>query len=343
MKYFSLWAEGGRVVNYRTADGEGRMKGERFFPLNQRRLRSVKLNQLAIFCKIFELKSFSRAAKTLGLSQPTLSEHIQALEAQLGLAVFDRLGREVVPTKAGEVLYGYGDKILRLMVEAERSLSALKGDLSGELTLGASTIPGEYLLPPIIKTFRDSFPAISVHLRISDTDRVREQLLAGEIEVGFVGAKVEDSKVEYSPIAKDELVLVAPALCPWIRGASVAVKKLTEIPFVLREEGSGTRMVLEKIIRGQGIGIGDLRVVAKLGSTTAVIQAIKSGAGCSVLSRRSVTEEIARGTLRPIRIRKVKLEREFYAIHRRGRFKSALAKTFLHFLLEKTKTDTILR
>jgi DNA-binding transcriptional LysR family regulator len=301
----------------------------------------VKLNQLAIFCKVFELRSFSKAAKALGLSQPTLSEHIHALEAGVGLTVLDRLGREVVPTKAGEVLYGYAGKILRLTVEAERSLSALKGDLSGELTLGASTIPGEYLLPAVIKVFRDVFPAISVQLHISDTNRVIEQLLAGQIELGFVGAKVEDSRVEYSPIAKDELVLVAPALCPWIRGASVAVKKLTEIPFVLREEGSGTRMVLEKIMRSQGISIGDLRVVAKLGSTTAVIQAMKSGAGCSVLSRRSVAEEIARGTLRPIRIRKVKLEREFYAIHRRGRFKSALAKTFLHFLLEKTKAEPI--
>ena len=112
---------------------------------------------------------------------------------------------------------------------------------------------------------------------------------------------------------------------------------------MLREEGSGTRMVLEKIMRGQGISIGDLRVVARLGSTPAVIQAIKSGAGCSVLSRRSVAEEIARGTLRPVRIRKVKLEREFYTVQRRGRSKSALVKTFLQFLLEKTKAEAISR
>lgn len=302
----------------------------------------MKLNQLAIFCKVFDLKSFSKAAKTLGLSQPTLSEHIQALEAHLGITVFDRLGREVVPTRAGEVLYGYAQKILRLTAEAEGKLFTLKNEVRGELTLGASTIPGEYLLPPIIKTFRDSFPAISVQLRISDTGRVREQVLVGEIEVGFVGAKVEDSKVEYFPIAKDELVLVGPALCPWIKGASVAVGKLTEIPFVLREEGSGTRMVMEKIMRTQGISVANLKVAAKLGSTTAVIQAIKSGAGCSVLSRCSVAEEITRGTLRAIRIRGLKLEREFYAIHRRGRFKSALVKTFLQFLLEKTKADPML-
>lgn len=303
----------------------------------------MKLNQLVIFCKVAELKSFSKAAKTLGLSQPTLSEHIQALEAQLGLTVLDRLGREVVPTKAGDVLYGYAQKILRLTAEAERSLAAIKDELRGELTLGASTIPGEYLLPPVIKIFRDSFPAISVQLHISDTDGVIEQLLDGRIELGFVGAKVEDSRLEYSSIAKDELVLVAPARCPWIRSASIAVKKLTEIPFVLREEGSGTRMALEKIMKSQGLCLSDLRVVAKLGSTTAVIQAIRSGAGCSVLSRCSVAEDLARGSLKPIAIRKVKLAREFYAIHRRGKFEPPLVKKFLQFFLEKSKAGAIHR
>lgn len=303
----------------------------------------MKLNQLAIFCKIFDLNSFSKAAKELGLSQPTLTEHIQALEAHLGLTVFDRLGREVVPTKAGELLYGYAQKILRLTAEAERSLFATKGELCGELTLGASTIPGEYLLPPIITRFRNSFPAISVDLRISDTERVSTQLVAGDIELGFVGAKVEDSKIEYTPIARDELVLVAPVLCPWMKDASVALKQLTTIPFVLREEGSGTRMVMEKILKKRGIGIGDLKVVTQLGSTTAVIQAVKSGAGCSVVSRRSVAEDISRGTLRTVPIRGLRLEREFYAIHRRGRFKSALGITFLQFLQKNTPTDTFSR
>ena len=300
----------------------------------------MKINQIEIFCKIVELGSFSRAAEALHLSQPTLTEHIKALEDYLGTTLLDRLGREVVPTKAGDILYDYAKKILRLKREAEQTLWSLKGALKGDLTVGASTIPGEYILPSLIKGFRDNFPDIIINLTIGDTKKVIDDILNNRIELGVVGAVMENVKLEYHKFVNDELVLIVPPSSSWGKMKSITLEKLKEVPFVLREEGSGTRMVMEKSLRDNGFDNGHLNVIIRLGSTTAVIQAIKSGIGCSILSRRAVQENLNNGTLKMISIEKTKTFRDFYIIHRRGKFKSPLCEAFFNFLLKKVELET---
>ena len=300
----------------------------------------MKFNQIEIFCKIVELGSFSRAAEASHLSQPTLTEHIKALEDYLGITLLDRLGREVVPTKAGDILYDYAQKILGLKKEAEQKLCSLKGALKGDLTVGASTIPGEYILPSLMRDFRDNFTDIIIKLTIGDTKKVIEDIVNNRIEVGIVGALVENVKLEYHKFIKDELVLIVPPSCSWAKMKSISLEKLKEIPFVLREEGSGTRMVMEKNLRDHGFDSGHLNVVMRLGSTTAVIQAIKSGVGCSILSRLAVQENLNNGTLKTVSIERIKTFRDFYIVLRRGKFKSPLCEAFFNFLQEKVKTET---
>ena len=302
----------------------------------------MKINQIEIFCKIVELGSFSRAAEASHLSQPTLTEHIKALEDYLGTTLLDRLGREVVPTKAGDILYDYAQKILRLKREAEQTLWSLKGALKGDLTVGASTIPGEYILPSLIKGFRDNFPDIIIQLTIGDTKKVIEDIFNNRIELGIVGAVMENTKLEYHKFVKDELILIVPPSSSWGKIKSITLEKLKEIPFVLREEGSGTRMVMEKTLRDHGFDSGRLNVIMRLGSTTAVIQAIKSGIGCSILSRRAVQENLNNGTLKAVSIEKIKTFRDFYIVLRRGKFKSPLGEVFLKFLLEQSKVGTLI-
>ena len=301
----------------------------------------MKLNQLEIFCKIIELKSFSRAAEALHLSQPTLTEHIKTLEDHLGSTLLDRLGREILPTKAGKILHDYAQKILSLKIEAEQTLYSLKGELKGDLLVGASTIPGEYILPSLIKRFRDNFPDIWIKLTISDTKEVIDDIVNNRIEFGIVGAKVESSKLEYHKFIKDELVLVVPSIPAWKKTKIVTLEKLKQIPFIIREEGSGTRMVMEKTFKNFGFNISHLNVIATLGSMTAVVQAIKSGAGCSILSRRPVDEDLTRGLLKSIPIKGINFFRDFYLILRRGKINSPLCEVFFNFLLDKSKVNTL--
>ena len=301
----------------------------------------MKLNQLEIFCKIIDSGSFSKSAKACRLSQPTLTEHIKSLESYLGIVLLDRLGREVIPTKAGDILYAYAKRILSLKAEAEQKLNSLKGDLKGGLMVGASTIPGEYILPPLLKMFKEKFPNIFMHLRISDTKMITEDILQNRIEMGIVGAKVESAKLEYHTFVKDELVLAVPSSFSWARRKSVSPDDLKEIPFVLREEGSGTGMVMKEALKSYSVDISDLNVVAILGSTMAVVQAIRNGVGCSVVSRRAVQDDLATGVLKSVPVEGITFARDFYLVTRRGKSKSPLCEAFFNFLLDKSPTDTL--
>ncbi|MBN2467906.1 MAG: LysR family transcriptional regulator [Deltaproteobacteria bacterium] len=303
----------------------------------------MKLNQLEIFCKIIELGSFSKAAEALHLSQPTLTEHMKSLEDELGLILLDRLGKKIHSTKAGTILREYAQRILRLTREAEQKLRSIQGELKGDLTIGASTIPGEYILPPIIKRFRDDFPGIYVHLTIGDTKRIIDDTINCQVELGVVGAKVESMKLDYYPFVKDELVLAMPSGSPWGKAKSVSMDDLTKIPFILREEGSGTRMIMEKALRDSGFAGARLNVVMTLGSTAAIVQAMKSGAGCSIVSRKAVQDYLHNDVIRTKPIAGITFSREFFIILRRGKVKSPLCEALFTFLLENARTASLQR
>ena len=292
----------------------------------------MELRHLEIFCKVVELKSFSKAADALYLTQPTISSHIKALEKSLHITLLDRLGREVIPTKAGSVLYHYAKEIVKLKKEAQQTLAQFIGKMSGSLDVGGSTIPGVYILPSLIGEFKKVYPRIIVTLRIGDTEEVATMILEGAVEAGIVGAKIDDSHIEYNEFLKDSLILVAP---PSYDQTKISKKGLKDIPLIFRERGSGSRTVLEKTLREDGLGIEDLNIVAEMGSTEAVKQAIKSGIGLSVLSKRSVQDELANKTLKEVRVDHLSIVRPFYIITHKMRVKSPLCKAFLDFLQKR--------
>jgi len=294
----------------------------------------MKLNQLEILCKIIELGSFSKAAEALHLSQPTLTEHIKSLERDLGTSLLDRFGREIAPTKAGEILQEYARRIMRLTEEAEQKVRSLQGDLAGNLTVGASTIPGEFILPTLMSGFRQRYPGILVHIAISDSKKIISAVSENKVEAGVVGTKIESPKLTYRTFLSDELVLVSPVDAPWTRKKRISLQELSTVPFLSREEGSATRLTLERALK-QANSLGTFNTVAVLGSTTAVIQGIKSGIGCSILSRRAVQEDLAQGTLRETALEGLKLSRDFYLVLRKGKTSSPLCDAFVDFLFKK--------
>ncbi len=298
----------------------------------------MDLRALEVFCKIIELRSFSRAAEAVLLTQPTVSGHIKALETELGLRLFDRAGKTVTPTGAGEILYGYARRILTLREEAQQAINEHKGGLTGHLALGASTIPGAYILPSLAAGFKREHPEVTISLHISGSRDIVRGVIDGTCEMGMVGARFEEGRVHYEPFAQDELVLAVPAAHPWASRSTVRLSELAGQPFIMRERGSGTRKVTEEALVEHAMDPGSLRVVLEVTGNEAVRQALKAGAGISVISRRAVEDEIRHKMLAGLRIHGIKMVRDFFLVTHKSRSRSPLAKAFLSFLEQSART-----
>ena len=292
----------------------------------------MDIRRLEVFCRVLELRSFTRAAEAVLLTQPTVSENIRLLEETVGERLLDRLGREVLPTPAGRILYSYARRIIQLRDEAMQAMQQYRGELTGTLALGASTIPGAYILPPLIESFRLHHPAIQLQLRIADTTAVVEELLHDRLELGLIGARLKEQRFDCDEMFADELVLTLYPGHPWVGRTSVRPQELESEPVILREQGSGTRLVMSQALREQGVDVARLLVVAEMGSSEAVRQGIKSRLGISILSSLAVAEDVQRGDLLTIPVEGMRIRRPFFLIRRKGRQLSPLALAFYEHL-----------
>jgi DNA-binding transcriptional LysR family regulator len=294
----------------------------------------IEIRQLQVFLAVWENRSFSRAAQEVHLPQPTVSGHIRVLEEILGVRLFDRGGKEVTPTKAGEVLYPFARQILRLNLQAERGIAMFLGQEKGSLDLGGSNIPGQYILPGLIGRFKAEHPNIRVILRISDTAAIVAAVANGELELGMVGAVIQKKGLSFEPCFHDEMVLIVPPGHRLADCGQASIEDLASEPFVLREKGSGTRLATERALQAAGnLQLSDLQIVAEIGSTEAIRQAVRAGLGCSIISRRAVTDDLEHGLLHAPVLEGVQLSRKFYLIWHNQRALSPLALAFRSFLL----------
>jgi DNA-binding transcriptional LysR family regulator len=303
----------------------------------------MDLWQLQVFCKVVESGSFSRAGEIVHLSQPTVSSHIKDLETHLDCRLIDRLSRQAQPTKAGEILYEYAQRLLRIRDEAETAIAAFQGKMIGGLTVGGSTIPAAYLLPGIIGGFTEDYPQVRISVVVGDTDHIIRETLEGRIEVGVVGARPEDPRAEMKTLVEDELQVVVPASHPLALRATITVTELQAEPFVMRERGSGTRRAILQALAPSGLGERKLNVVAEMGSTEAVYRAVKAGIGISILSTMAVAEDVGRGELHCLKIDGVAIRRRFYLVRDRHRSMSPLAKAFCEHLEKRIDPDLVTR
>jgi DNA-binding transcriptional LysR family regulator len=299
----------------------------------------MDLWQLHIFCKVIELKSFSRAGKAVHLSQPTISSHIKDLEDHFSCRLIDRLSKEAIPTKAGELLYEYAKRMLALREETETALANYNGKIRGRLVIGGSTIPGTYLMPQLIADFKRTYPDVIISLVIGDTDHIIEGVLEASLELGIVGARAETRKIVQEIFIEDEMCLIVPSDHRWAGEKRVSLKRLVSEPFILREQGSGTLRSLGQSLSECGYSIEDLNVVAELGSTQAICQGIKTGTGVSVISKLAVAEDLQAGKLDALEVDGLDLKRNFYLTQHRYRSRSPLCKAFVGFLKEKLSTN----
>ena len=296
----------------------------------------MDLWQLNVFCKVVEQKSFSKAGNAVHLSQPTVSSHIKDLETHFDCNLIDRLGKEANPTKAGQLLYRYAKKLLALREEAEIAMSEFHGKLKGRLMIGGSTIPSGFILPPLIGAFSKEYPDVTLTLIVGDTEHVAGEILSGELELGIVGARVDQKKIQQEKFIGDEMKLVVPASHELAERKRVSFEQLVKLPFILREKGSGTLKSLKQSFEKKGRNMDDLNVIAEMGSTTAVIQAVKQDIGVSILSTISIKEELQFGTLKALAVDGMNFNRNFYLSWHKLRSLSPLGLAFMAYL-EKYK------
>lgn len=275
--------------------------------------------QWLIFKTVADQRSFSKAARILHLSQPTISLQVRALEDQLGARLFERDTKAVHLAPAGHAIYPYASEILRLHQQARQAAAGASGIVAGQLSIGASLTIGEYILPRAIGLFRQQHPAVEVVAQIANTEQVTHLTLEHSVDLGLTEAPAAHRDLEAQPFLDDEMVLIVPKGHRWAGRPEISLEELRNEPLVLREPGSGTRQVFEEYLRSAGTALTQFRNATELSATEAIKGAVEAGLGVSVLSRWTIYKEMALGTLAALRIRQLPMKRQFSIIVRRGR------------------------
>ncbi|HSB32703.1 MAG TPA: selenium metabolism-associated LysR family transcriptional regulator [Candidatus Sulfobium mesophilum] len=295
----------------------------------------MDIHRLRVFASVFKHKSFSKASEELRLTQPTVSDHIRALEEELNCKLFDRLARKIIPTKEAGVLIGRACEIIEKVDGIQELLGEFKRELAGHIIVGASTIPATYILPGLTASYGKKHPGVLFEIVVSDTRGITDKVAAHDLLLGIVGAKLDNVQVHYTPFLDDELIAIA---APSFTGKNgLDLREIAAVPMVMREQGSGTRREFEKILVREGIDPQQLEIVGLFGSTDAIKQAVKEEMGISIISRRAVRDELKCNMLREIKIKNAGMKRQFYIVSHRRRTLPHIYKGFLDYLLSSAR------
>jgi DNA-binding transcriptional LysR family regulator len=293
----------------------------------------MNLNHLAVFHAVAQAGSMTLGAERLDVSQPAVSKQVQELESVLRVHLFDRIGRRVRLSQAGEILADYTRRLFALAHEAEQAMADVRAVGRGRLAVGASTTIGTYLLPGVAAEFWRRHPRIELLVQIENTGQVHRRLAGLELDVGLTEGFVEEEELEAEVFHHDELVVIAPPGHRLAGNSRVPLRALREEPFILREPGSGTRAVEERALARLKLPV---RAAMALGSTEAIKRVVAEGVGLAIVSRLSVKAECAAGTLAVLPVAGLRIERPLYVVRRRGRRDGPALQAFCAVLREST-------
>lgn len=289
-------------------------------------------HKLKVFCTVADTKSFSKASEIIHLTQPAVSLQIQALEELHGAKLFDRSGSSIALTPIGEILYRHAKDILSCYAEAEKEIGKATGLIKGCISLGASTTIGNYILPSVIAAFKEIYPKIKINVLIGNTKNIIDLLNSGCADVGLVEGRILKYKLKSEPIITDELVFIIPPFHSWSKKESISISEVINETFISREEGSGTRKVIEEYFASHIMKINDIKAVLIFGSTESIKEAVESGIGISIVSRWGIRKEIKYGSLRLVTLKEGKILRNFSLVMPKNAILSHAAERFLSYI-----------
>jgi DNA-binding transcriptional LysR family regulator len=296
--------------------------------------------RLRVFRAVTEEMSFRKAAEMLHLSQPAVSQHVRALEEETGVQLFDRArgeghGSQISLTEAGRVLLGYANTAAETMVDARRALAALNDEVVGELKLGASTTVAQYVLPRILGAFLRQYPQVKLSLVSGNTERIVEEVAEKKVALGIIEGPAMRRDVKTERMVRDEMVLiVSPNHAFMLRkGGAIMPSELAKVPLLLRERGSGSRVVVERALKKVGLPLRSLRVAMELDSTEAIISGVEAELGVGFVSRWAVGKVLRLGTVRVVAVEGLEIVRDFSFVRLAGSEMRGAAAAFRRFAM----------
>jgi len=294
--------------------------------------RQLNFHQLYIFYAVASHRSFSKAAEALGITQPAVSIQIQQLEKSMGATLLHRRSRGVRVTEVGETVYAHAQQIFSLSDKLLETVQDLEDLKSGHLTVGASTTPGEFVLPSAMGAFRQTFPGIQAELIIANTRTIIQRLVNREMDLGMVGERPEEhaSELEMVHYSDDEIVLVAAPADPIASAGFLTPQQVVEHGLILREKGSATRQAAELHLASLGT---EPRVALELGSNQAVKQAAAAGGGVGVISRIGVAAEVKAQMLVVLEVKGWHCRRPLTLVYPKDGYLSPAQRAFRDFLM----------
>jgi len=286
--------------------------------------------RLQVFHTVARLLSFTKAAESLHMTQPAVTFQVRQLEEYFDTRLFDRTHNRISLTDAGSLVYGYSDRIFELYNEMEHAVQDMTGGVGGSLTIGASTTIADYMLPSLLGDFNEKYPEVNINLKVSNTEGIVSMVENNTIDLGVVEAPVGNKNLVVEQCRPDQLVAIMPPTHPEAEKESVGHTELMKYPFICREEGSGTREVIEDYLK-KNSDIGEtLNTSMELGSPEAVKGAVEAGMGISIVSRATVQKEIKLGTLVAIKL-SPPLQRPFSFVHQKQKFRVRVMEELLEF------------
>lgn len=294
----------------------------------------MDFNQLENFLSVVKHKSFSKAAKELYLTQPTISNNIQNLEKELSITLLDRKSKTITLTDSGVTFYKYAVELINIRDKAKFNIMEHKDKIEGEILINASSIPEQYILPYIIRDFTKKYPLVSFSVNNKNSKDIIDDILIGKENIGIVGAKYNSRMLEYIDFYKDELVLAVPnnknyQIC---KNELVDMDILFSEKFIFRKEGSGTRLLVAQCLSDKGISLDDLNIVSLIDSNEMIKKMIELELGVSFISNISIKNEIDLQLIIPLKIKDLNLKRSFYFVYSKNRTLSPVVEVFKDFL-----------
>jgi DNA-binding transcriptional LysR family regulator len=286
----------------------------------------MDFQRLVVFRAVARHLSFSRAADEVHLSQPAVSKHIHQLEAELGVRLFQRLGKRVELTEAGRLVADYAQRVSVLTEEVRRVLGELEGVQRGYLRLGASTTPGLYLLPELLARFRRHYPQVETSLVITNSADISRRVVAGEFDLGFVGTPTWTPGLQVRPLVEDEIRLIVPRGHALAQRRAFAPDLLARETLIVREPGSATRQIAEANLTQLGVAP---KTVLELTGCEGVKRAVAAGLGVAFVSQHAITLEVAQKVVSVPEIPELRFTRQLSLITRKDARPSAALLAFL--------------
>lgn len=296
----------------------------------------LEFNQLESFIKVVKHKSFSKAAKELFLTQPTISNNIQSLEKELQTTLLDRKGKTITLTDSGKAFYKYAVELINIRDQAKLKITKQLDTVEGEIKINVSSIPQQYILPYIIKDFTKKYPGVSFSVTNKNSKNIVDDIFKGIENFGIVGAKYSSRMLEYINFYEDELILAVPNNnnYPMSTDEPLDIDALLSENFIFRKEGSGTRLLIERSLSNQGISLDDLNIISSIDNNEMIKKMIELGLGVSFISKVSIKNEIDLKLIKAIKVKGLDLKRSFYFIHHKNRTLSPVVEAFKKFLID---------